>query len=115
MIAMSGKMIFLRKLVQQLYEEDEKCLIFSQSSKMLDMIASMLKYINISYTRIDGTINDTKERQRRVDSFNSENSPYFCFLLTSQTGSVGLTLTAATRVILFDPSWNPTQGKFYFI
>jgi len=94
MVAMSGKMIFLKMLIEQLQKEGERCLIFSQSSKMLDMIASMLRYIKVSYTRIDGTISDPRERQRRVDAFNEINSPYFCFLLTSQTGSVGLTLTA---------------------
>ncbi|KAG2388645.1 hypothetical protein C9374_000084 [Naegleria lovaniensis] len=111
MISMSGKMMFLKSLVEQLYKEKEKCLIFSQSTKMLDMIASMLKFIKISYTRIDGSINSPKERQRRVDAYNASNSPYFCFLLTSQTGSVGLTLTAATRVIIFDPSWNPCNDN----
>ncbi|KAL9644862.1 hypothetical protein ABK040_005342 [Willaertia magna] len=110
-VSASGKLIFLKLLVEQLYKEGEKVLIFSQSSKMLDIIANLLRHIKISYTRIDGSINDPKERQRRVDAFNAEDSPYFCFLLTSQTGSVGLTLTGATRVVIFDPSWNPTSDS----
>ena len=47
------------------------------------------------------------ERQRIVDEFNEDES-IFCMLLTTQVGGVGLMLTGADRVIIFDPSWNPS-------
>jgi len=55
--------------------------------------------------RVDGTVNKMEVRQSRIDEFNSNNH-FFCFLLTTQVGGVGLNLTGANRVIIFDPSWN---------
>ena len=46
------------------------------------------------------------EREKRISLFQ-QNKDYSVFLLTTQVGGVGLTLTAATRVVIFDPSWNP--------
>ena len=44
--------------------------------------------------------------QKLVDKFNNDDS-YFCFLMTTKTGGVGLNITGANRVILYDPDWNP--------
>ena len=58
-------------------------------------------------SRIDGDVKDAGERQRLVDEFNSD-AGIAVFLLTTQVGGVGLTLTGADRVVIFDPSWNPS-------
>jgi hypothetical protein len=59
--------------------------------------------------RIDGTVKTT-QRQELIDQFNEDDS-YDCFLLSSQTGSLGITLTAADRIILIDPWWNPSRDN----
>jgi SNF2 family DNA or RNA helicase len=112
MIEKSGKMKVLDMLLKQLFQverdEKHKLLLFSQSTKMLDMIEILLNSHKIRFLRIDGTISDSRERQKLIDTFNDpEQSQYRVFLLTSQVGGVGITLTAADRVIIFDSSWNP--------
>ncbi len=57
--------------------------------------------------RIDGTILKSSARQAIVTQFNEDPS-YFICMLTTQVGGVGLTLTGADRVIIIDPSWNPS-------
>ena len=56
--------------------------------------------------RLDGTITHLSERDQRMKKFHSDDR-YSVFLLTTQVGGVGLTLTAADRVVIYDPSWNP--------
>ncbi|XP_027692565.1 DNA excision repair protein ERCC-6-like [Vombatus ursinus] len=102
----SGKVIFLMALLKRLQDEGHQTLVFSQSTKLLDIIEHLLKKENFETLRIDGTVTPLSERQRRIDLFQ-RNQGVSVFLLTSQVGGVGLTLTAATRVVIFDPSWNP--------
>ncbi|XP_072483217.1 DNA excision repair protein ERCC-6-like isoform X2 [Notamacropus eugenii] len=102
----SGKVIFLMALLKRLQDEGHQTLVFSQSRKLLDIIEHLLKKENFKTVRIDGTVTHLSERQRRIDLFQRSQG-VSVFLLTSQVGGVGLTLTAATRVVIFDPSWNP--------
>ncbi|XP_044538517.1 DNA excision repair protein ERCC-6-like [Gracilinanus agilis] len=102
----SGKVIFLLALLKRLQDEGHQTLVFSQSRKLLDIIERLLKAENFKTLRIDGTVTHLSERQRRIDLFQQSRG-VSVFLLTSQVGGVGLTLTAATRVVIFDPSWNP--------
>uniref|UniRef100_A0A6B2KWX3 DNA excision repair protein ERCC-6-like n=1 Tax=Arcella intermedia TaxID=1963864 RepID=A0A6B2KWX3_9EUKA len=104
-VEQSGKLTFLMNLLQNLKSEGHRPLIFSQSTKVLDIIQELLDEQKYTYMRVDGTINKMDERQSRIDTFNTKTS-YFCFLLTTQVGGVGLNLTGADRVIIFDPSWN---------
>lgn len=53
---------------------------------------------------MDGDVN-LKERMKLIDKFNQEN--YFIFLLTTRVGGLGINLTAANKVVIFDPDWNP--------
>ncbi|XP_074159190.1 LOW QUALITY PROTEIN: DNA excision repair protein ERCC-6-like [Sminthopsis crassicaudata] len=102
----SGKVIFLMALLKRLQDEGHQTLVFSQSRKLLDIIEHLLKKENFKTLRIDGTITHLSERQRRIDLFQ-QSQDISVFLLTSQVGGLGITLTAATRVVIFDPSWNP--------
>uniref|UniRef100_F7F5D7 DNA excision repair protein ERCC-6-like n=1 Tax=Monodelphis domestica TaxID=13616 RepID=F7F5D7_MONDO len=102
----SGKVIFLMALLKRLQDEGHQTLVFSQSRKLLDIIEHLLKAEHFKTLRIDGTVTHLSERQRRIDLFQQSRG-VSVFLLTSQVGGVGLTLTAATRVVIFDPSWNP--------
>uniref|UniRef100_A0A8D0F7I8 DNA excision repair protein ERCC-6-like n=1 Tax=Strix occidentalis caurina TaxID=311401 RepID=A0A8D0F7I8_STROC len=102
----SGKMLFLVGLLERLREEGHRTLVFSQSRKMLDIIEHVLSCRQFKIMRIDGTIAHLTEREKRINAFQS-NKDYSVFLLTTQVGGVGITLTAASRVVIFDPSWNP--------
>ncbi|XP_026578674.1 DNA excision repair protein ERCC-6-like [Pseudonaja textilis] len=106
LIQESGKLTFLIALLEKLREEGHKTLVFSLSRKMLDIIEGILTQRHIKFMRIDGTVTCLLEREKRVRDFQKDQS-YSVFLLTTQVGGVGLTLTAATRVVIFDPSWNP--------
>jgi DNA excision repair protein ERCC-6-like len=105
-IELSGKLSFLVTLLQQLRIEGHRTVIFSQSLKMLDLIERVLESIDMSFLRIDGKVSCYTERQRLIQLYNTEVDNYFCFLLTTQVGGLGISLTTATRVVIFDPSWN---------
>ncbi|KAI4888058.1 hypothetical protein NFI96_019627, partial [Prochilodus magdalenae] len=102
----SGKLHFLMSLLERLREENHRTLIFSQSRKMLDIIERVLRNRNFRMVRVDGTVTQLAERERRITLFQTDRR-YSVFLLTTQVGGVGITLTAANRVVIFDPSWNP--------
>ncbi|KAI5757237.1 ERCC6L [Gulo gulo luscus] len=102
----SGKMIFLIELLKRLRDEGHQTLVFSQSRQILNIIEHLLKNRHFKILRIDGTVTHLVEREKRINLFQ-QNREYSVFLLTTQVGGVGLTLTAATRVVIFDPSWNP--------
>ncbi|XP_033616464.1 DNA excision repair protein ERCC-6-like [Fukomys damarensis] len=102
----SGKMIFLIDLLKRLRDEGHQTLVFSQSRQILNIIERLLRNEHFKILRIDGTVTHLLEREKRINLFQ-QNKDYSVFLLTTQVGGVGLTLTAATRVVIFDPSWNP--------
>ncbi|KFV74725.1 DNA excision repair protein ERCC-6-like, partial [Dryobates pubescens] len=102
----SGKVLFLVGLLERLREEGHRTLVFSQSRKMLDIIEHVLARRQFKLLRIDGTVTHLTEREKRIHNFQSSHD-YAVFLLTTQVGGVGITLTAASRVVIFDPSWNP--------
>ncbi|CAM2120261.1 unnamed protein product [Caretta caretta] len=106
LIQESGKLMFLMGLLERLQEEGHRTLVFSQSRKMLDILERILTHRHFRTMRIDGTVTHLVERERRIGVFQS-NKDYSVFLLTTQVGGVGITLTAASRVVIFDPSWNP--------
>ncbi|KAK9863261.1 hypothetical protein WJX84_010399 [Apatococcus fuscideae] len=95
------------QLLQQLTEEGHQTLIFSQSRLMLDMLEAAVRQASWKFCRIDGTVSSAAERHERVQRFQTDPSIPI-FLLTSQVGGLGLTLTAADRVIILDPAWNPS-------
>eukprot|EP00794_Sanderia_malayensis_P019721 gene19721-21667_t len=102
----SSKLQFTLALVKHLKQNGHRILVFSQSRKMLDIVDKILTHENIKVMRFDGRITNPDERQKLINTFQSDQS-YTCCLLTTQVGAVGLNLTGANRVIIFDPSWNP--------
>ena len=99
----SAKLQVLVYLVTRLHQSGHRFLVFSQSTKMLDIIERVL---HLSLARIDGT---TKHRQVIVDRFNREDSIFDGMLLSTKAAGVGITLTGADRAIVYDPSWNPAD------
>ncbi|XP_076130489.1 DNA excision repair protein ERCC-6-like [Alosa pseudoharengus] len=110
LISESGKLGFLIELLERLREEGNRTLVFSRSVKMLNIIQRILKNRGFKIVRIDGTVTDLSEREKRIGRFQNDPS-VSVFLLTTQVGGVGLTLTSANRVVIFDPSWNPATDS----
>jgi SNF2 family DNA or RNA helicase len=100
----SAKLQVLVELIDRLRRLGHRTLIFSQSTRMLDIIERVLYRVNLS--RIDGSTKE-KDRQKRVDDFNSNHSDVEVMLLSTKAAGIGLTLTGADRCIVYDPSWNP--------
>ncbi|XP_050410492.1 DNA excision repair protein ERCC-6-like [Patella vulgata] len=106
LIQESGKLIVLIELLDNLKSEGHRCLVFSQSRKMLDIIQKLITNRGHKIMRLDGTVTHVADREQRIQKFQTDDR-YTVFLLTTQVGGVGLTLTAADRVVIYDPSWNP--------
>jgi len=136
----SPKLALVSDLVRHFSSNGHKTLIFSQSTKMLDIIETVLYDSNT--LRIDGGVKE-RDRQEHVDNFNKETSAYDAMLISTKAGGLGLTLTGADRVIgklarvnafylinvpvpnltpvhllcsvfsllVYDPSWTPAEDE----
>jgi len=98
----SGKMDLLFTELETLKEEGKKVLIYSQFTSMLQLIAKELSSKGESFLVLDGS---TQNRGQVVDQFQTDPEKLF-FLISLKAGGVGLNLTAADTVILFEPWWN---------
>ena len=106
LIQASGKLVLVDKLLPKLKEGDHKVLIFSQMVKCLDLLEDYLIYMRYPYERIDGQIRGNL-RQAAIDRFSKPGSDRFVFLLCTRAGGLGINLTAADTVIIYDSDWNP--------
>ena len=106
LVKSSGKLLLLDKMLDRLKAHGHRVLIFSQMTRMLDILEDYLFYKDYSYERIDGSITGP-ERQERIDRFNAEDSDHFCFLLSTRAGGLGINLATADTVIIYDSDWNP--------
>ena len=102
----NGKNSKLEMLINILKQENKrKILIFSQFTKVLNIIEERLQEENISYLYLDGKT-EPKERVKLVDKFNNSGESRV-FLISLKAGGTGLNLTSASMVIHFDPWFNP--------
>merc|ERR1712012_396413 len=106
MIKACGKLTLLKKMLDQLKIEGHRVLIFSQMTKMLDLLEDFLDGVNLRYERIDGGITGSM-RQEAIDRFNKPNAEQFVFLLSTRAGGLGINLATADTVIIYDSDWNP--------
>ena len=102
----SGKMILLNKLLPKLQRQGSRVLIFCQMTRMLDILEDYLLLQRYRYCRIDGNTSGD-DRDAAMDAFNAPNSEYFCFILSTRAGGLGINLATADTVILFDSDFNP--------
>mmetsp|Transcript_16682 Transcript_16682/g.36078 ORF Transcript_16682/g.36078 Transcript_16682/m.36078 type:complete len:748 (+) Transcript_16682:1282-3525(+) len=102
-----GKMQLLDRLLTRLQAGGHKVLIFSQMTKMLDLLQSFLEQRGHTACRIDGNI-PWQERQKNINDFNSDPKTWL-FLLSTRAGGLGINLTGADTVIIYDSDWNPHQ------
>jgi SWI/SNF-related matrix-associated actin-dependent regulator of chromatin subfamily A member 5 len=97
----SGKMQLLHKLLPKLKANDSRVLIFSQMTRVLDILEDYFRLVNYDYCRIDGNT-DGEKRDSQMDEFNRVGSPKFAFLLSTRAGGLGINLATADIVILYD-------------
>uniref|UniRef100_A0A663M328 Chromodomain-helicase-DNA-binding protein 4 n=1 Tax=Athene cunicularia TaxID=194338 RepID=A0A663M328_ATHCN len=106
LIRASGKLLLLQKMLKNLKEGGHRVLIFSQMTKMLDLLEDFLEHEGYKYERIDGGITGNM-RQEAIDRFNAPGAQQFCFLLSTRAGGLGINLATADTVIIYDSDWNP--------
>ncbi|KAG6359261.1 hypothetical protein INS49_012782 [Diaporthe citri] len=102
-----GKWRILKKLLSFWYENSDKVLIFSHSVRLLRILHHLFTSTT-TYTMsfLDGSLSYI-DRQKEVDNFNSDPDR-FIFLISTKAGGVGLNITSANKVVVFDPHWNPS-------
>ncbi|KAF8915438.1 SNF2 family N-terminal domain-containing protein [Mucidula mucida] len=102
----AGKMIILDKLLKSMKAKGSRVLIFSQMSRVLDILEDYCHFREYEYCRIDGNTAH-EDRVNAIDEYNKPGSEKFIFLLTTRAGGLGINLTSADIVVLYDSDWNP--------
>ncbi|XP_034942058.1 helicase domino isoform X5 [Chelonus insularis] len=102
-----GKLQSLDRLLRKLKSGNHRVLIFTQMTRMLDVLEAFLNYHGHIYLRLDGTTR-VDQRQILMERFNNDKR-IFCFILSTRSGGVGVNLTGADTVIFYDSDWNPTM------
>ena len=103
----AGKLQTLATLLRDLKQGGHRVLIFTQMSKMLDVLEAFLNLNGHTYLRLDGAT-DVDRRQRLMDRFNNDPK-VFCFILSTRSGGLGINLTGADTVVFYDSDWNPAM------
>eukprot|EP00189_Rhodosorus_marinus_P009374 CAMPEP_0184753468 /NCGR_PEP_ID=MMETSP0315-20130426/44112_1 /TAXON_ID=101924 /ORGANISM="Rhodosorus marinus, Strain UTEX LB 2760" /LENGTH=1366 /DNA_ID=CAMNT_0027232845 /DNA_START=1109 /DNA_END=5209 /DNA_ORIENTATION=- len=106
LVRTSGKFELLDRILPKLLRTGHKTLIFSQMTHALDILEVFLARAGFRFLRMDG-MTKAEDRQEMLELFNAEGSEYFCFLLSTRAGGLGLNLQSADTVIIFDSDWNP--------
>ncbi|KAL4979176.1 hypothetical protein BDW66DRAFT_148661 [Aspergillus desertorum] len=104
----AGKLQLLKLMLPKLQARGHRVLIFSQFTENLDVMEDFLNGLDLLHRRLDGRMTSL-EKQKMIDDYNAENSPYFAFLLSTRSGGVGINLATADTVIIMDPDFNPHQ------
>ncbi|XP_015599063.1 helicase domino isoform X2 [Cephus cinctus] len=102
-----GKLQSLDLLLRKLKTGNHRVLIFTQMTRMLDVLEAFLNFHGHIYLRLDGTTR-VDQRQVLMERFNGDKR-IFCFILSTRSGGVGVNLTGADTVIFYDSDWNPTM------
>ncbi|XP_056855740.1 probable ATP-dependent DNA helicase CHR12 [Raphanus sativus] len=106
----SGKFELLDRLLPKLRKAGHRILLFSQMTRLIDILEIYLTLNDFKYLRLDGTTK-TDQRGLLLKQFNEPDSPYFMFLLSTRAGGLGLNLQTADTVIIFDSDWNPQMDQ----
>ncbi|XP_065118886.2 uncharacterized protein srcap isoform X4 [Paramisgurnus dabryanus] len=102
-----GKLQTLHLLLRTLKGGGHRVLIFTQMTRMLDILEQFLNYHGHIYLRLDGSTR-VEQRQALMERFNADRR-IFCFILSTRSGGVGVNLTGADTVVFYDSDWNPTM------
>ncbi|GFH13582.1 uncharacterized protein HaLaN_09500 [Haematococcus lacustris] len=104
----SGKMQVLDRMLQKLKQKGHRVVLFSQFSRMLDILEDYIHLRGWKYKRLDGSTNRI-QRMIDIQQFNKPNSDVFMYILCTRAGGLGVNLQTADTCILFDSDWNPQQ------
>ncbi|KAM9886349.1 hypothetical protein OXX79_014247, partial [Metschnikowia pulcherrima] len=104
----SGKFELLDRILPKFKATGHRVLIFFQMTSVMNIFEDFLRLRDMKYMRLDGSTK-AEDRQDMLKSFNHPESEYFCFLLSTRAGGLGLNLQSADTVIIFDTDWNPHQ------
>jgi len=107
MVDICGKLQVFDQMIVKLVADGHKTLIFSQMTRMLDILGDYCTFKKWKFCRLDGTMNFI-DRQANIDRFNKDPE-YSIFLLSTRAGGLGINLTAADTCIIYDSDWNPQQ------
>ncbi|KAI9000230.1 member of the imitation-switch class of ATP-dependent chromatin remodeling complex [Gaertneriomyces semiglobifer] len=102
----AGKMVVLDRLLQRVKAQGSRVLLFSQMSRMLDILEDYCIFRGYEYCRIDGNT-PHEDRVASIDEYNRPGSSKFIFLLTTRAGGLGINLATADTVVMYDSDWNP--------
>ncbi|XP_036078505.1 lymphoid-specific helicase isoform X4 [Rousettus aegyptiacus] len=105
LVTNSGKFLILDRMLPELKTRGHKVLLFSQMTRMLDILMDYCHFRNFNFSRLDGSMSYS-EREKNMHSFNT-NPDVFIFLVSTRAGGLGINLTAADTVIIYDSDWNP--------
>ncbi|CAN6726263.1 unnamed protein product [Malus baccata var. baccata] len=109
-IRASGKFELLDRLLPKLHKAGHRILLFSQMTRLMDILEIYMQLHDFKYLRLDGSTK-TEERGTLLKKFNAPDSPFFMFLLSTRAGGLGLNLQTADTVIIFDSDWNPQMDQ----
>ncbi|XP_057857656.2 ATP-dependent DNA helicase DDM1 [Cryptomeria japonica] len=106
LVEQCGKFGLLDRLVLHLKAREHKILIFSQFTKVLDLLEYYLYERGHEVCRIDGGVK-LEDRKKQINDFNDPESKFHIFLLSTRAGGLGINLTSADTCIIYDSDWNP--------
>ncbi|KAF2200846.1 hypothetical protein GQ43DRAFT_56896 [Delitschia confertaspora ATCC 74209] len=104
----AGKFELLDRILPKFQATGHRVLIFFQMTQIMNIMEDFLRLRGMAYLRLDGSTK-ADDRSDLLREFNRPDSPYFCFLLSTRAGGLGLNLQTADTVIIYDSDWNPHQ------
>ncbi|KAJ5099760.1 hypothetical protein N7532_006761 [Penicillium argentinense] len=104
----AGKFELLDRILPKFRATGHRVLMFFQMTQIMNIMEDFLRLRGLKYLRLDGATK-SDDRSELLKLFNAPNSEYFCFLLSTRAGGLGLNLQSADTVIIYDSDWNPHQ------
>ena len=104
----AGKFELLDRMLPKFQATGHRILMFFQMTQIMNIMEDFLRLRGMEYLRLDGATK-SDDRSELLAKFNAPDSPYFCFLLSTRAGGLGLNLQTADTVIIYDSDWNPHQ------
>ncbi|KAL9068473.1 MAG: hypothetical protein Q9157_006498 [Trypethelium eluteriae] len=104
----AGKFELLDRILPKFAATGHRVLMFFQMTQIMNIMEDFLRLRGFNYLRLDGSTK-ADDRSELLKQFNAPDSPYFCFLLSTRAGGLGLNLQTADTVVIYDSDWNPHQ------
>ena len=104
----AGKFELLDRVLPKFHVTGHRILMFFQMTQIMNIMEDFLRMRGFKYLRLDGATK-ADDRSDLLKLFNAPGSEYFCFLLSTRAGGLGLNLQTADTVIIYDSDWNPHQ------